>query len=203
MSRRGWRIWRCSGNRIPKTARNATTPAATTAAHGASATCMTSTTMTVARAARVHGGDDGRRADQEVAPQPRPGGPMKHVAGHQATLVVMMAGGEVGLQARRDRQVGTPQPVHRQHQLGLLAVGVSRALPRPSSRHCCQRPALRTDAPLVLADGERVIGPVLPGYTRTCAPTMASPMSRWSSSQGAGTISTKNAPRSSSALGLS
>src|SRR5215207_9334938 len=51
VSRSGCRTYRCIGNSVPHTARNATTPPATSVALGASATCRSSTTMVAARLA--------------------------------------------------------------------------------------------------------------------------------------------------------
>ena len=40
---------------------------------------------------RVHGGDNCRGVDQEMEPQPRLGGAIEHVGGHQAPFVVVVA----------------------------------------------------------------------------------------------------------------
>jgi hypothetical protein len=46
----------------------------------------------------------------------------EQIARNEASLVVVGAGAEVGLQAGRDPQIGVPQPVHGQHQFDLRLV---------------------------------------------------------------------------------
>ena len=47
---------------------------------------------------------------------------LEHVGRDHALFVVVVAGGEVGLEAGLELQVRVPQPVHRQHELELLGV---------------------------------------------------------------------------------
>ena len=59
--------------------------------------------------------------------QPPPAGAIEHVGGDHASFIVVVAGGEVALQAGLDLQVSVPQPVHRQHELELLGVDLHQA----------------------------------------------------------------------------
>jgi hypothetical protein len=52
---------------------------------------------------------------------------VEHVGGDHAALVVVVAGGQVALQAGFQGQVGAPEPVHGQHQLELLGVDLDHA----------------------------------------------------------------------------
>ena len=58
--------------------------------------------------------------------QPPPAWAIEHVGGDHASLVVVVAGGEVGLEAGVDPQIGAAQPVHRQHQLEVLGVDLNQ-----------------------------------------------------------------------------
>jgi hypothetical protein len=76
------------------------------------------------RQGRVHGGDESRCVDQEVQQQPRSCGVVKHIG---ALFVIVVACGEVGLQAWCDRQIRAPKAIHGQHELELFGVDLHQA----------------------------------------------------------------------------